>query len=168
MVRNKYTSKMGSSKPTPNWSKLIYLWLLGFEPRSPRPQRGILTTKLQPLLLHGNSINNENESLNISFTPKSTIGKSQNIIIRTMPLFIYNACKNKKKNSQDDSTSSAHASGDSLRSAAADVSIPFSSIRQISFIAGLLDGSDWMQRLTALHTTRRSSCLKYLSSGSTK
>ncbi len=24
------------------------LWLLGFEPRSPRPQRGILTTKLQP------------------------------------------------------------------------------------------------------------------------
>ena len=25
------------------------LWLLGFEPRSPRPQRGILTTKLQPL-----------------------------------------------------------------------------------------------------------------------
>ena len=25
------------------------VWLLGFEPRSPRPQRGILTTKLQPL-----------------------------------------------------------------------------------------------------------------------
>ncbi|KAJ0096900.1 hypothetical protein Patl1_27711 [Pistacia atlantica] len=25
------------------------MWLLGFEPRSPRPQRGILTTKLQPL-----------------------------------------------------------------------------------------------------------------------
>ncbi|KAI3508595.1 hypothetical protein L1887_23604 [Cichorium endivia] len=24
------------------------MWLLGFEPRSPRPQRGILTTKLQP------------------------------------------------------------------------------------------------------------------------
>ena len=24
------------------------VWLLGFEPRSPRPQRGILTTKLQP------------------------------------------------------------------------------------------------------------------------
>ncbi|KAM1456791.1 hypothetical protein ACFX2I_034041 [Malus domestica] len=27
------------------------MWLLGFEPRSPRPQRGILTTKLQPLML---------------------------------------------------------------------------------------------------------------------
>ncbi|PIN07858.1 hypothetical protein CDL12_19569 [Handroanthus impetiginosus] len=26
------------------------MWLLGFEPRSPRPQRGILTTKLQPLV----------------------------------------------------------------------------------------------------------------------
>ena len=24
------------------------MWLLGFEPKSPRPQRGILTTKLQP------------------------------------------------------------------------------------------------------------------------
>ncbi|QCD81230.1 hypothetical protein DEO72_LG2g1555 [Vigna unguiculata] len=29
----------------------IYLWLLGFASRSPRPQRGILTTKLQPLLI---------------------------------------------------------------------------------------------------------------------
>ena len=29
--------------------KKTYVWLLGFEPRSPRPQRGILTTKLQPL-----------------------------------------------------------------------------------------------------------------------
>ena len=28
------------------------MWLLGFEPRSPRPQRGILTTKLQPLCAH--------------------------------------------------------------------------------------------------------------------
>ena len=27
------------------------VWLLGFEPRSPRPQRGILTTKLQPHFL---------------------------------------------------------------------------------------------------------------------
>ncbi|CAK8543714.1 unnamed protein product [Lathyrus sativus] len=26
------------------------MWLLGFKPRSPRPQRGILTTKLQPHL----------------------------------------------------------------------------------------------------------------------
>jgi hypothetical protein len=37
------------------WNEIIktkhkkQLWLLGFEPRSPRPQRGILTTKLQPL-----------------------------------------------------------------------------------------------------------------------
>ena len=34
-----------------NFYKIDYktkLWLLGFEPRSPRPQRGILTTKLQP------------------------------------------------------------------------------------------------------------------------
>jgi len=31
------------------------MWLLGFEPRSPRPQRGILTTKLQPQLsIYGN------------------------------------------------------------------------------------------------------------------
>ncbi|KAI4352741.1 hypothetical protein L6164_006962 [Bauhinia variegata] len=27
------------------------MWLLGFEPRSPRPQRGILTTELQPLVV---------------------------------------------------------------------------------------------------------------------
>jgi hypothetical protein len=27
---------------------MLFLWLLGFEPRSPRPQRGILTAKLQP------------------------------------------------------------------------------------------------------------------------
>ena len=26
------------------------MWLLGFEPRFPRPQRGTLTTKLQPQL----------------------------------------------------------------------------------------------------------------------
>ena len=30
--------------------KKSLMWLLGFEPRSPRPQRGILTTKLQPQL----------------------------------------------------------------------------------------------------------------------
>ncbi|AET03870.1 hypothetical protein MTR_8g076870 [Medicago truncatula] len=30
------------------WEKKRCVWLLGFEPRSPRPQRGILTTKLQP------------------------------------------------------------------------------------------------------------------------
>ena len=31
-----------------NQQKETNVWLLGFEPRSPRPQRGILTTKLQP------------------------------------------------------------------------------------------------------------------------
>ena len=30
----------------------LEMWLLGFEPKSPRPQRGILTTKLQPQLKH--------------------------------------------------------------------------------------------------------------------
>jgi hypothetical protein len=29
--------------------KLSTMWLLGFETNSPRPQHGILTTKLQPL-----------------------------------------------------------------------------------------------------------------------
>ena len=31
-----------------------FVWLLGFEPRSPRPQRGFLTTKLQPQHIHNN------------------------------------------------------------------------------------------------------------------
>jgi hypothetical protein len=33
------------------------LWLLGFEPRSPRPQR-VLTTKLQPLCVPSALLNN--------------------------------------------------------------------------------------------------------------
>jgi hypothetical protein len=36
-----------------SWKTKKELWLLGFEPRSPRPQRGILTTKLQPLSCPG-------------------------------------------------------------------------------------------------------------------
>ena len=37
------------------------MWLLGFEPRSPRPQRGILTTKLQPQL---NFLTSQNKLIN--------------------------------------------------------------------------------------------------------
>ena len=65
------------------------------------------------------------------------------------------------------SASSAHASDDSLRMAAADRSIPFSSTPVMICIDGLLEGSGSMQRLTTLHRTARSSVLTLLSSGST-
>ena len=44
---NNIENKRNNEESKTEWSEKM--WLLGFEPRSPRPQRGILTTKLQPL-----------------------------------------------------------------------------------------------------------------------
>lgn len=66
-----------------------------------------------------------------------------------------------------DTTSSAHANGVSLRTAAGNVSIAASNTAVIICMDGLLVGSCSRQRLTALQITDSVSGLTFLSSGST-